>query len=128
MSGPESFDPRCSQNTNSEEAKREKFPEKETNLSRKCLENSNAVSNPDVSPVDFAATKNIVRSSCTFEEPDCSLFGSVKENLNSSSPESTEENNLTSGRHCVEVFPGHQKKKRVFEVKDSLIYNLMMKT
>jgi len=85
------------------------------------LENSHAVSNPDVSPIDFAATKDIVRSSCVSKETDCSLFGSVNEKLNSSSTESTVDNNLMSGRHCDEAFPGHQKKKRVFEVKDSLM-------
>ena len=62
-----------------------------------------------------------MRPSCTSEEMDCILLDSVKENLNSASNESTEDYNLTSGRHCVEAFPGHQKKKRVFEVKYSLI-------
>jgi len=32
-----------------------------------------------------------------------------------------------SGRHHVEAFPGHWKKKQVFEVKDSF-YNLKIKT
>jgi len=85
------------------------------------LENSHAVSDPDVSLIDVAAMKDIVRSSCTSKETDCSLFGSAEEKLNSSSTESTDDNNLMSGRHCVETFPEHRKKKRVFEVKDSLI-------
>ena len=125
--GPESFDPKCSQNTNSEKTKREEFQEKEINLSRKCLENSHAVSNWDVSPLDLAATTNVVRSSCTSKETDCSLFDSVNEKLNSSSTESTEDNNLMSDRQHVEAFPGHQKKKQVFEVKDSFD-NLKIKT
>ena len=99
----------------------EEIPEKETNLSRQCLENSHAISNPDVAPVDFAAKKDIVRPNCASEETNCIPFGSVKEKVNLSSTESTEDNNLTSGRHCLEAFPGHLKKKRVFEVKYSFI-------
>lgn len=88
---------------------------------RNFLENSHSVSNPDNAPISSATKKDVVRSSCTSEEMDCSVFGSVKENPNSFSTESTEDNNLTSGRYCVEAFPGHGKKKRVFEVpvKDS---------
>ena len=121
LSGPESLDPQHNQNTNSEKAGKEECPERETNLSRRCLENSHTFSNLDVAPMDIAAIKDVVRGSCASEETDCSLFGSVKEKLNSSSTESTEDNNLTSGKHCAEAFSGHQKKKRVFEVKDSFI-------
>ena len=117
LSGPESLDPQYSQNTIAEKARREELPEEEKNLSRKCLENSHAVSNPDDALINSAAKNDVVRSSSASEEMDCSRFGSVKENSNSFSTESTEDNNLTSGRHCVEAFPGHQKKKRVFEVK-----------
>lgn len=123
LSGPESLDPQHNQNTNSKKAGKEECPEKETNLSRRYLEKSHSISNPDlpdVAPIDFAAKKDDVRSSCASEETDCSLFGSVKEKLNSLSTKSTDDNNLTSGRHCVEAFPGHRKKKRVFEVKELL--------
>lgn len=121
LSGPESLDPQYNQISNAEKAGRELFPEEEKNLSRKCLENSHSVSNPDNAPISSATKKDVVRSSCASEEMDCSVFGSVKENPNSFSTESTEDNNLTSGRYCVEAFPGHGKKKRVFEVpvKDS---------
>ena len=120
LSGPESLDPQYSQNTNAEKAAREEFPGEEKNLSRKCLENS--VSNPDDAPINSVAKKDVVRSSSASEEMDYSLFVSVKENFNSFSTELTEDNNLTSGRHCVEGFPGHRKKKQVFEVKILNLY------
>ena len=122
LSGPESLDPQYSQNMNAEKARREEFPGEEKNLSRKCLENSHAVSNPDDAPINSAAKKDAVSSSSASEEMDYSLFVSVKENFNSFSTESTEDNNLTSGRHCVEGFPGHRKKKQVFEVKSLNLY------
>ena len=117
LSGPESLDPQYSQNINAERARREELPEEEKKLSRKHLENAHAVSNPDDALINSAANNDVVRCSSASEEMDYSLFGSVKENPNSFSTESTEDNNLTSDRHCVEAFPGHQKKKRVFEVK-----------
>lgn len=121
LSGPESLDPQYSQNINAERARREELPEEEKKLSRKHLENAHAVSNPDDALINSAANNDVVRCSSASEEMDYSLFGSVKENPNSFSTESTEDNNLTSDRHCVEAFSGHWKKKRIFEVKDSSI-------
>lgn len=99
--------------------------EKETNSSS-CLENSQAVNNSDVTPADFVTKEDVSSSSCPSEVTDYSPLGSVtKEKHNTSSAESTEDD-LTSGRHCVEAYPGHKKNKRILEVKENSTNNIII--
>lgn len=118
LSGPETVDPQHNQDTNSQMTREEEFMEKDTNSTR-FLENSHALNSSDVVPVDSVRKENVLSNSAS-EVTDCSLVGSVNEKLNSTSLESTADN-LTPGRNCVQAFPGHQKKKRVLEVKESFI-------
>lgn len=119
LSGPETVDPEHNQDTNSQMAREEEFMEKDTNSSR-CLENSHALNSTNVVPVDSVTKKDVSSNRCSSEVTDCSLVGLVNDKLNSASVESTADN-LTPGRNCVQAFPGHQKKKRVLEVKESFI-------
>lgn len=119
LSGPETLDPQQNQDKSSQMTREEKFTEKETNSSS-CLENSHALNSPDVVPVDSVTKEDVSSNSCASEVTDRVLEGSVNDQLNSSSTESTEDN-LTSGRHCVEAFPGQQKKKTILEVKQNFI-------
>ncbi|KAL9966242.1 hypothetical protein ACROYT_G024290 [Oculina patagonica] len=118
LSGPETLDPQQNQGRSSQMTREVESSEKETNSSS-CLENSHALNSADVAPVDSNAKKDVTSivssNSCASEVTDQVSEGSVNDKLNSSSTESTEDN-LTSRRHCVESFPGQQKKKRIFEV------------
>lgn len=91
-----------------------------------CLENSQAVNNSDVTPADFVTKEDVSSSSCPSEVTDYSPLGSVtKEKHNTSSAESTEDD-LTTGRHCIETYPGHKKNKRILEVKENSTNNIII--
>ena len=80
-----------------------------------CLDHLNIVNNSDVGTVNSVTTKDVLSSCC--EARDSSHFHptSDKQNLSSTEPSGGD---LATGRHCVEAFPGHQKDKRILEVKE----------
>ena len=114
LSGPETLGPQHNQGTNSQMTQEEEFAEKNTNSSSHS-ENSHALNSSDVVPVDYVTKEGLSSNSCASQATDHNLVDSVNDKLDLSSTVLTEDN-LTSVRHCVEAFPGHQKNKRILEV------------
>ena len=85
-----------------------------------CVDNLNIV-NSDVVPVNVDFTKKDVSSPCLVSEAtDSSLLCSSTDNSYLSSTEWTGDCDSSAARHCVHMYPGHQKNKQILEVKDIL--------
>ena len=111
-------DSQLDQKTNSELTQNEMSSETDTHLSS-CLQNLSVnknLQNSDVEPVNTNTTKNVSNSCCVSEARDSSNFFSTTEEQNLSNTEAAD-GNVATGRHCVAAFPGHQKNKRILEVK-----------
>lgn len=105
---PHSVNPEHLQKTNLQALGHEEALTKETHLSN-FVENLNVSNSSD----NVAANFFTMGDGC--KEFDTTLcHASVKQNLSTTI---LEDNGTESERHCAEVYPGHNKKKRILEVK-----------